>query len=74
MLTLTGGLIGILVGIGIARGLGYLDLMRGKIDAIFSFPFLVAVLGLALLLGVLGGLFPALKAARLRPAQAIWQE
>lgn len=74
ILTLAGGVIGILLGILIATGLEHLELMRGKIAAIFSFPFLFSVLGLSVLLGICGGLYPAIKAARLQPAQALRQE
>jgi len=48
--------------------------MRGKIDAIFSFPFCVAVLGLSLFLGIGGGIYPARMAARLSPADALRHE
>jgi ABC-type antimicrobial peptide transport system permease subunit len=54
--------------------LEHLELMRGKIDAVFSAPFLLAVLGLSVLLGIGGGIFPALKAASLLPSQALRQE
>lgn len=74
LLSLAGGLIGSLLGVAIATGLAHMDLMRGKIDPLFSAPFLAAALALALLLGIAGGLWPALKAARLRPAQALWHE
>ena len=74
ILTLAGGLIGILLGIAITGILEHLEVMRGKIDAVFSPSFLAAVVLLSVLLGIAGGLFPALKAARLRPAQALWHE
>ena len=74
VLSLAGGLAGILIGIGIAVGLEHVELMRGKIEAAFSAPFLIEVLGLSVVLGVAGGLYPALKAARLMPSQALRQE
>jgi len=74
ILTLAGGVLGILLGIAIASGLGHLELMHGKIDAVFSLPFLFAVLGLSVFLGICGGIYPAVKAARLQPAQALRQE
>jgi putative ABC transport system permease protein len=74
ILTLTGGCIGIMVGIVGTSGLERLDLMRGKIDAVFSTPFLAAVLGLSVVLGIVGGMYPALKAANLRPSDALRQE
>jgi len=74
MLTLAGGIIGILLGILLTIGLEHIELMRGKIDGLFSPPFLLAVLGLSIILGILGGLYPAIKAARTHPSQALRQE
>jgi putative ABC transport system permease protein len=74
ILTLAGGLIGIVLGIAITGILEHLEVMRGKIDAVFAPGFLAGVVGLSVVLGIAGGLFPALKAARLRPAQALWHE
>jgi len=74
ILSLVGGAIGILIGVGIAFGLEQIELMRGKIDAIFSIPFFFAVLGLSVVLGILGGLYPALKASRLLPSNALRHE
>jgi putative ABC transport system permease protein len=74
ILSLVGGLVGIFLGVGIAFGLEHIELMRGKIDAIFSLPFFFSVLGLSVLLGILGGLYPALKASRLLPSAALRHE
>lgn len=74
ILTLSGGAIGIVTGIGIARGLESMELMRGKIDAVFSVPFLLAVLGLSVLIGIIGGIYPAVSAARMRPSHALRYE
>jgi putative ABC transport system permease protein len=74
VLTLLGGFIGILMGVAITWGLEHLELMRGKIDAVFSIPFLFSVLCLSVILGICGGIYPALKAARLLPSHALRQE
>jgi putative ABC transport system permease protein len=74
ILSLVGGVLGILLGVGIAWGLEHIELMRGKIDAIFSVPFFFAVLGLSVVLGVSGGAYPAFKASRLLPSSALRQE
>jgi putative ABC transport system permease protein len=74
LLCLVGGLLGIFLGMGITWGLEHIELMRGKIEALFSFSFLLGVLGLSVLLGLAGGLLPALKAARLRPSVALRHE
>jgi putative ABC transport system permease protein len=74
LLALGGGLLGILVGVGMTAVLGHLELMRGKIEPAYSAPFLALVLALSVALGVLGGIYPALKAARLQPARALRHE
>lgn len=74
ILSLIGGVIGILLGVGITFGLEHIELMRGKIDAIFSIPFFFAVLGLSVILGIFGGLYPALKASSLLPSNALRHE
>jgi putative ABC transport system permease protein len=74
LLALAGGIVGIGLGLGLIWGLEHLEVMRGKIDAVVSLPFLLAALALSVVLGVGGSLYPALRAARLRPAQALRRE
>ena len=69
-----GGVAGILLGTAMAGFISGMDLVRGKIEPIVSLPFLVLVLLFFTALGVLGGIYPARKAARLSPAQALRQE
>lgn len=69
-----GGIVGILLGTGMAGFISRMDLVRGKIEPIISLPFLVLVLVFSTVLGVLGGVYPARKAANLSPAQALRQE
>ena len=73
-LTVSGGAIGVLLGVAMTWVLEHADLLRGKIDAVFSLPFLAGTLALSVVLGIAGGAFPALKAARMRPAQALRHE
>ncbi len=74
LLALTGGCLGILGGTALTWVLEHIDLMRGKIDGVVSAPFLLAVIGLSLVLGLGGGIYPAARAARLLPAQALRHE
>lgn len=74
LLSLAGGLAGIVLGVGLTWGLEHLEVMRGKIDAVFSMSFMIAALGLSVFLGICGGLYPAFKAARLLPSAALRQE
>lgn len=74
LLTLAGGIAGVLVGVGLTWQLEHLDLLRGKIDANFPLSFLLTMPLMAMLVGTVGGLYPALKASRLTPAHALRQE
>ncbi len=74
LLTFCGGLAGLAIGCVGTLGLEHLDLMRGKIDAVFPAWFCLLVVALAVALGFAGGLFPALKAARMLPARALRHE
>jgi len=74
LLTLAGGIAGVLVGVGLTWQLEHLDLLRGKIDANFPLSFLLMMPVLAMLVGVCGGLYPAMKASRLAPSHALRQE
>jgi putative ABC transport system permease protein len=74
LLTLAGGIAGVLVGVALTWQLEHLDLLRGKIDANFPVGFLLAMPVLAMLVGVLGGFYPAMKASRLTPSHALRQE
>ena len=74
LLAVTGGCLGILAGTALMWVLEHIDLMRGKIDGVVSAPFLLAVIGLSIVLGLGGGIYPAIRAARLLPAQALRHE
>ncbi len=74
ILALAGGISGIALGIVLTQVLEHLEVLRGKISAVLSAPFLLSVLGLAIFIGICGGLYPAFKASRLLPAQALRHE
>jgi len=74
VLTLFGGLIGIALGVGLTIGLENMELMRGKIEAIFPASFVIEVVFLSVFIGLLGGIYPAFSAARLRPSDAMRHE
>ena len=74
LMTVVSGAAGIAIGLALTWGLEHVELMQGKITPVFSPVFLLAVMGLAVLLGLCGGLYPALKAARMLPSQALRQE
>lgn len=70
-LALAGGVLGVLLGLAGVALLEQHALLRGKIEGLFTTGLLASALGLALGLGVLGGLHPAWRASRLAPAAAL---
>jgi ABC-type lipoprotein release transport system permease subunit len=69
-----GGVIGILLGMGLA---GMIRLIPGVGDMIkpsYSFQLFLVALVVATVTGVLGGLYPALRATRMQPVEALRHE
>lgn len=74
ILSLSGFIIGAILGIGAVYGITSLPTVSTFLKfTLFSRPFLIA-LGVAVLLGVIGGLYPAYRASRLSPAEALRYE
>lgn len=72
------GLLGGIAGIGIAFGLTYLmtkaPLVGEVVVPLWEWDIFVRAMVIALLLGVLGGVYPAVRATRLRPVEALRYE
>ncbi len=73
-LSLLGALAGVGLGIAGVRAIQTLDYMRGKIDAHFSLGMVGVALAVAILLGMLGGVLPAVRAALMHPQTALRSE
>lgn len=73
-LSLVGGIAGVLLGVLGVTLLEHHALLRGKISGVFTAELFAAALGLAVGLGLLGGLHPAWRASRLSPAAALRHE
>ena len=71
MLTGIGGIIGILFGMAIIKFvIGSFDL----ITPVYSVPWIIASFTISLVIGVVFGIFPAYKAAKLNPIEALRSE
>jgi len=73
-LSLLGGLVGLLTGIAMIGLLNTLPFMAGFVKARFSVDLFGQALITALVLGAIGGIYPAWRASRLRPVEALRYE
>ncbi len=73
LLSALGAVLGCLLGVGLSKLIG-LTALGSLVPAAFSPELFVQVFVIALLLGAIGGLYPALRAANLRPVEAIRHE
>jgi putative ABC transport system permease protein len=74
LLSALSGMVGIVMGIGLAKASEAAPLVGGFLKASFSPELFVKTLIVALLLGTLGGLYPAWRATRLQPLEALRYE
>ncbi len=73
LLSLIGAAVGSALGFGLTRLLA-LTAFGGILPSAFSVRLFVQVFVVALLLGAIGGIYPALRAANLRPVEALHYE
>jgi len=69
-----GGICGILLGLGLAGLLRLVPGTFGAIEPLYSPQLFVQAIVVAMLAGVVGGLYPAWRATRLRPVEALRYE
>lgn len=74
VLSLLGGILGILIGLVTVRMLEQTEMLRGKLEADLGPGLFGMALAVALGLGVAGGLYPAWCASRLQPGEALRAE
>ncbi|MFC1968686.1 ABC transporter permease [Chloroflexota bacterium] len=74
VLSLSGGGIGLLIGWGISRGISAIDLGGQTIQAVVSLDIVLLAFSVAVAIGVFFGLYPASRAARLNPIDALRYE
>jgi putative ABC transport system permease protein len=73
-LSLLGGLVGLLTGIAVIGLLNTLPFLAGFVKARFSVDLFGQALITALVLGAIGGIYPAWRASRLQPVEALRYE
>lgn len=69
-----GGLTGIGIGMLMTRGLAAIPSIGGYVQAVYSPELLGQAVAVALVLGTLGGLYPAWRATKLSPVEALRYE
>ena len=70
MLSLLGGVLGVLVGIGLSAIISSV----AQIPVAFSVPAVLIALGFSMLVGIVFGLLPSVKASKLDPIEALRYE
>ncbi len=74
VLGLLGGIAGILLGLGFAWAINQIPMIKGMLDPTYTPDLFLLALAVALVTGVLGGLYPAWRATRMHPVEALRYE
>jgi len=74
LLGVVGGICGVLLGVGLAWIASQIPGTAGAIDPHYDAGLFAQALAVALVTGVLGGLYPAWRATRMRPVEALRYE
>jgi ABC-type antimicrobial peptide transport system permease subunit len=74
LIGLLGGIAGIVFAFTLTALIGMAPLIGGVMEVIWGADIFVRAIGIALLLGLLGGLYPAYRATRMQPVEALRYE
>jgi len=74
VLGIVGGVCGIPLGLGLGGLIGSSGIWGGAIEPAYTFQILIQAIAVAIIAGVLGGLYPAWRATRMRPVEALRYE
>ena len=71
IVALLGGVVGIVLGIGLIELTKLSPAVNSMLEGVFTFDILLRALGLSVGLGIISGLYPAWRASKLAPAEAM---
>lgn len=71
VLSLLGGLLGVGIGLGLVSLINHTPAISSFAPGVVKAPLLIQALSVALVLGLVGGFYPAWRAARLSPIEAL---
>ena len=76
LLGLIGGVIGILLGVGLGKGVEYIavNAIGSLLRADFSPALIIGILFFSLIIGMSSGVLPAMQASKLKPVDALRYE
>jgi ABC-type antimicrobial peptide transport system permease subunit len=74
VLGVMGGIFGIPLGVGLAGLIGAAGLWGGALEPLYTPPLFVRAVAMAIVAGMIGGLYPAWRATRMRPVEALRYE
>ena len=74
VLTITAGIVGTLIGIGGAEILSSFNIIQSGLTPVYSINLFIQAFGVAIVVGLIGGFYPAWRASRLPPTEALRYE
>jgi putative ABC transport system permease protein len=74
VVSLSGGILGIMIGAGISRGVSQLEMNGQRIPSIVAPEAVILAFSVSAAVGLFFGIYPAMRASRLNPIDALRYE